>query len=257
MSEPTRPVDVALRELEQSDAVVLIIGFKAGSLIPEQPRLTYTCAKYARACELRKPVFAFIKTDGGQRVNKEEDLQLRKLWISFCNWSEPGPAHQRISEMPTNCEQKSRWLSEIGNRYLLLCMSITRALGQFTVGFGHGLEDIREPEAGQVGLRQEFPGCLPDVVELEGGIGVRQPLANKRAAATLGLQESLSFEFVIRLLDGQGRDDQLLAQVPVRHELVSALEPTPGYGFGNLAHDLAVDRKLVGGIDYELHLCYI
>ncbi|HJY88464.1 MAG TPA: DUF4062 domain-containing protein [Candidatus Acidoferrales bacterium] len=35
VSESSKPLEVALRELQLSDAVVLIIGFKAGSLIPE------------------------------------------------------------------------------------------------------------------------------------------------------------------------------------------------------------------------------
>ena len=91
VSEPTRPVDVALRELEQSDGVVLIIGFIAGSLIPDQPGLTYTRAEFDRACELRKPIFAFIKTERGRWVNKEDDPQLRQALDQFVqslrNWS--------------------------------------------------------------------------------------------------------------------------------------------------------------------------
>ena len=90
VSEPTRPVDVALRELEQSDGVVLIIGFIAGSH-PDQPGLTYTRAEFDRACELRKPIFAFIKTERGRWVNKEDDPQLRQALDQFVqslrNWS--------------------------------------------------------------------------------------------------------------------------------------------------------------------------
>src|SRR5712691_572781 len=63
VSEPSTPLGVALRELELSDCVVLIIGFKAGSLIPESPDLTYTAAEFQRARELAKPVFVFLRTE--------------------------------------------------------------------------------------------------------------------------------------------------------------------------------------------------
>jgi len=52
VSESSMPLEVALRELRLSDAVVLIIGFKAGSLIPESPDLTYTAAEFRSAREL-------------------------------------------------------------------------------------------------------------------------------------------------------------------------------------------------------------
>jgi hypothetical protein len=65
LSEPSSPLDVCLRELRLSDAVVLIIGFYAGSLIPEAHGLTYTGAECQLAQQLGKPVFAFFKTEGG------------------------------------------------------------------------------------------------------------------------------------------------------------------------------------------------
>ena len=52
VSEPATPLEVALDELQMSDAVVLIIGFKGGSLIPEDSTLTYTGAEFQRAQEL-------------------------------------------------------------------------------------------------------------------------------------------------------------------------------------------------------------
>jgi hypothetical protein len=71
VSEPSSPLDVCLRELRLSDAVVLIIGFYAGSLIPEANGLTYTGAEFQLAQELGRPVFAFFKTEGGKPLNKE------------------------------------------------------------------------------------------------------------------------------------------------------------------------------------------
>ena len=65
VSEPSKPLDVCLAEVQLSDAVVLIIGFMAGSLIPGSPELTYTRADFELAQKLGRPVFAFFKTEGG------------------------------------------------------------------------------------------------------------------------------------------------------------------------------------------------
>ncbi len=40
VSEPSKPLDVCLEQVQLSDAVVLILGLMAGSLIPESPELS-------------------------------------------------------------------------------------------------------------------------------------------------------------------------------------------------------------------------
>lgn len=54
VSEPSEPLDVCLEQVQLSDAVILIIGFMAGSLIPESPELTCirvrTKARQASVC---------------------------------------------------------------------------------------------------------------------------------------------------------------------------------------------------------------
>jgi Domain of unknown function (DUF4062) len=77
VSEPIRPIEVALRELQHSDAVVLIIGFRAGSLLDESSDLTYTRAEFDRARELKRPIFLFVKTQNGRWRNEEDDPRLR------------------------------------------------------------------------------------------------------------------------------------------------------------------------------------
>ena len=77
VSESITPLDLALRELRLSDAVVLIIGFKAGSLIPESSTLTYTAAEFLLAKELRKPLWVFIQIENGAWQNKETTADLK------------------------------------------------------------------------------------------------------------------------------------------------------------------------------------
>jgi len=72
VSQPSEPLDVCLEQVRLSDAVVLIIGFKAGSIIPDSPGMTYTGAEIELAQNLDKPVFPFFKTEGGAPANKEE-----------------------------------------------------------------------------------------------------------------------------------------------------------------------------------------
>ena len=83
VSEPSAPLDVCLRELRLSDAVVLLIGFYAGSLIPEAHELTYTGAEFQLAQQLGKPVFAFFKTEGGKPLNKETEAKRKKALDDF------------------------------------------------------------------------------------------------------------------------------------------------------------------------------
>ena len=83
VSEPSSPLDVCLEQLRLSDAVVLIIGFKAGSIIPESPGLTYTGAEFQLAQQLGRPVFAFFKTEGGVPLNKEVDGPKKKALDDF------------------------------------------------------------------------------------------------------------------------------------------------------------------------------
>src|ERR1035438_5759941 len=64
-SEPDYPLHVALKHLSESDAVILIVGFKAGSAIPEADGLTYTGAEVEETRKLRKKLFTFIRTEAG------------------------------------------------------------------------------------------------------------------------------------------------------------------------------------------------
>jgi hypothetical protein len=72
VSQPSDPLDVCLEQVRFSDAVVLIIGFKAGSIIPDSPGMTYTGAEIEVAQNLGRPLFPFCKTEGGVPANKEE-----------------------------------------------------------------------------------------------------------------------------------------------------------------------------------------
>ena len=83
ISEPSTPLEVALRELQLSDAVVLLIGFRAGSLVPDAPELTYTAAEIRRAHELGRPIFVFIQTECGIEHNKETTASLRVALDDF------------------------------------------------------------------------------------------------------------------------------------------------------------------------------
>ena len=82
-SSPEKPLKVCLEWLHMSDAVVLVIGFFAGSLIPESPELTYTDAEFQLAQKLDRPVFAFFKTEGGIPLNKEADPEKQKALDDF------------------------------------------------------------------------------------------------------------------------------------------------------------------------------
>jgi hypothetical protein len=73
IAKPTLPLDAVLNNLRGSDFVILLVGFKAGSLLPRRKRMTYTQAEYRAAKRLKLPVFAFVKTTKGNWQNKEHN----------------------------------------------------------------------------------------------------------------------------------------------------------------------------------------
>lgn len=130
VSQPSDPLEVCLEQVRLSDAVVLIIGFKAGSTIPDSPGMTYTGAEFELAQQLGRPVFPFFKTESGAPVNKEEpgsnlhqaledfkktvnagkitpayfesiDQLKTKLLLAITNWSAEGrPGARRVFTTP-------------------------------------------------------------------------------------------------------------------------------------------------------------
>jgi hypothetical protein len=105
VSEPSSPLDVCLEQLQLSDAVVLIIGFKAGSLIPDSPGLTYTGAEFQLAQKLGRPVFAFFKTEGGSPVNEETDPAKKKALDDFRSAATSANITPAYFDSPSGC----RW----------------------------------------------------------------------------------------------------------------------------------------------------
>jgi len=61
-------MDKALSELMTCDLVLVILGFRSGSLVPKKPGLTYTSAEFDAAQAEGKPILAFVRKNW---VNKE------------------------------------------------------------------------------------------------------------------------------------------------------------------------------------------
>ena len=55
------PADTALVHLRKSDLMLLLIGFKAGSLLPDGSGATYTSAEYDELLRLGKTPLVFVK----------------------------------------------------------------------------------------------------------------------------------------------------------------------------------------------------
>src|SRR5690349_5940666 len=70
-SEPRETLDVCLQAVSRAIALVVIVGSKAGTLLPEERGLTYTGAEVEAAIERGIPIFAFIKTKEGVWTNDE------------------------------------------------------------------------------------------------------------------------------------------------------------------------------------------
>lgn len=63
-ARPQTPIETCLEEISKSDLIILIIGNKYGSLIPNWPEeISFSQAEYKHAMKLGKPILAYFKED--------------------------------------------------------------------------------------------------------------------------------------------------------------------------------------------------
>ena len=126
-------------------------------------------------------------------------------------------------------------------------------LGELAVGLSEKPDGLREREAREVRLCEQAAGRPLKMARLIGGVELGQMGTHDRPASPLRFDVSLRFELIVSLLHSERRDDELFAEFAVRGEPIAGLQSSTGDGFDDLPHDLAVDGKLVGGIDDEVH----
>lgn len=73
LATPTTPLETALDHLRNSDVMILVIGFKAGSLLPNDSGSTYTSAEYDELLKLKKEALVFVK-------------EQKRRWQRFLSW---------------------------------------------------------------------------------------------------------------------------------------------------------------------------
>ena len=61
LASPSTPRETALENVRNSDVMILVIGFKAGTLLPDGSGSTYTSAEYDELLRLGKEPLVFIK----------------------------------------------------------------------------------------------------------------------------------------------------------------------------------------------------
>jgi len=89
VATPSTPRETALEELRSSDVMILVIGFKAGTLLPDDSGATYTSAEYDELLRLAKEALVFVKhKPSGEQghsswKNEEEVPEKRSALDSF------------------------------------------------------------------------------------------------------------------------------------------------------------------------------
>ncbi len=76
LATPSTSLETALKHLSESDLMILVIGFKAGSLLPGNSGMTYTSAEYAEGVRLGRHVLPFVK------VRKRWFWSKRREWLN-------------------------------------------------------------------------------------------------------------------------------------------------------------------------------
>jgi hypothetical protein len=89
VATPGTPRETALENLRKSDVMILVIGFKAGTLLPDGSGSTYTSAEYEELLRLGKEPLVFVKQKprGKKRIpswrNEEKDPDKKAALESF------------------------------------------------------------------------------------------------------------------------------------------------------------------------------
>ena len=79
IAKPIEPLKAVLGNLRGCDFMVLLVGSRAGSLVPRRKGLTYTQAEYRLARRLKTPIFLFVKTNRGKWRNSELKGSAKRL----------------------------------------------------------------------------------------------------------------------------------------------------------------------------------
>jgi hypothetical protein len=106
LATPNPPLVTALEHLRDSDLMLLVIGFKAGTLLPDGSGSTYTSAEYDELLRLGKEPLVFIKQKKGRGArhaswrNEETDPVKKKALDDFKAKATAGitPAYFTTSE---------------------------------------------------------------------------------------------------------------------------------------------------------------
>lgn len=134
LASPSTPRETALQNLRNSDVMILVIGFKAGTLLPDGSGSTYTSAEYDELLRLGKDALVFIKVrnQGRGRVprwrNEEVDVKKRAALDDFKG---------RVSE---------RWTPDYFTTPDGLALAVVQALDQWEA-------------RGRPGARKTFVSC--------------------------------------------------------------------------------------------------
>jgi hypothetical protein len=88
LASPSTPLETALENLRNSDVMILVIGFKAGTLLPDGSGHTYTSAEYEELLRLGKEPLVFVKQERGTQhlpswCNEEQDPEKKKALDEF------------------------------------------------------------------------------------------------------------------------------------------------------------------------------
>jgi Domain of unknown function (DUF4062) len=88
-AQPWRPLDVCLEEVRKSDLLVVIVGFKYGSIAPGLD-ISYSQAEYEEGARLEKPCLVYLRDDGVPILPKfvERDpakIKLLDAWKQVLN----------------------------------------------------------------------------------------------------------------------------------------------------------------------------
>lgn len=84
VASPHTPIDVCLRELQDSDLVILLVGPYYGS-VDSATGISFTEIEYNEACDLGIPVFVFVKVKsaGAEWCAEDDDGRIRKKHLKF------------------------------------------------------------------------------------------------------------------------------------------------------------------------------
>ncbi len=166
-----QPIETCLREVRQSDFLVVVVGHRYGSLVPNR-EVSFSEAEYIEGYELGKPCLVYMRSDDTPVLPKF------------------------VERVPENLKRLERWKSELRDRHTVVLFTDSQDLAlQVSADISRTVQDLKDANVQAVSRKAPTKdAAIAEMTDLfigaiEKGLSENQVLAEMRRAVSSLLAE--------------------------------------------------------------------